>query len=148
VLLSWDDAARAGTQEGLAYSVVIHEFAHKIDMLDGEPNGRPPFDSRMHAALDRERWQAALDDAFERLNAELEMIEQRLPENIDPESAEADPYYAHLPIDPYAAQDPGEFFAVSSEAFFVDAARLQLAFPEWYAQLAAFFRQDPATVAM
>ena len=147
VLLSWDDAARAGTSEGLAYSVVIHEFAHKIDMLDGEPNGRPPFDPRLHATLDRAQWRAALDDAFERLNAELDMIEQRLPESVDPDSEEAAPYYAHLPIDPYAAQSPGEFFAVSSESFFVDGARLQLAFPEWYTQLAAFFRQDPARVA-
>jgi hypothetical protein len=143
VLLSWDDATRAGTRGGAPYSVVIHEFTHKLDMLDGEPNGCPPFDRRIHAGLDRTQWQATLDDAFERLNAELDLIEARLPDTIDPDSEEADAFYAHLPLDPYAAQDPGEFFAVSSEAFFVDAARLQLAFPAWYALLAAFFRQDP-----
>jgi Mlc titration factor MtfA (ptsG expression regulator) len=147
VLLSWNDVAQAGTQRGSAYSVVIHEFTHKLDMLDGEPNGCPPFDGKLHAGLDRARWQATLDDAFERLNAELDLVEARLPDTVDPESEDADPYYAHLPLDPYAAQDPGEFFAVSSEAFFVDAARLQLAFPEWYTQLAGFFRQNPlATV--
>ena len=143
VLLSWDDAARAGTRRGAAYSVVIHEFAHKLDMLDSEANGCPPFDPRLHAGLDRTRWQSVLEDAFERLNAELDIVESRVPDTVDPESDEADLYYAHLPLDPYAAQDPGEFFAVSSEAFFVDPARLQLAFPEWYAQLAGFFRQDP-----
>src|SRR5262245_3178144 len=147
VLLSWDDVARAGAQRDTAYSVVIHEFTHKLDMLDGEANGCPPFDPRLHARLDRGRWRATLEDAFERLNAELDMVEARLPDTIDPESDAADPYYAHLPLDPYAAQDPSEFFAVSSEAFFVDAARLQLAFPEWYTQLAAFFRQDPLGAA-
>src|SRR5262252_1824472 len=143
VLLSWDDASRAGTQRGSAYSVVIHEFTHKLDMLDGEANGCPPLDPRLHAGLNRTRWQAILKDAFERLNAELDIVEARVPDTVDPESEEADAYYAHLPLDPYAAQDPGEFFAVSSESFFVDPARIQLAFPEWYAQLAGFFRQDP-----
>lgn len=143
VLLSWDDAARAGTQSGSAYSVVIHEFTHKLDMLEGDANGCPPFDPRIHNGLDPATWLATLDDAFERLNAELDMVESQLPATIDPESEDADAYYAHLPIDPYAAQHPSEFFAVSSEAFFVDAARLQLAFPDWYAQLARFFRQDP-----
>jgi len=147
VLLSWADAARAGTQRGAAYSAVIHEFTHKLDMLDGAANGCPPFDARLHAGLDRARWQDTLADAFERLSAELDLVESRLPDTVDPDSETADPYYAHLPLDPYAAQDPGEFFAVSSESFFVDAARLQLAFPEWYIQLAGFFRQDPLGAA-
>jgi len=147
VLLSWDDAARAGTAAGAAYSVVIHEFTHKLDMLDGAANGCPPFDAKLHTGLDPAKWQTTLADAFERLNAELDIIEARLPDTIDPESEAADAYYAHLPLDPYAAQDPGEFFAVSSEAFFVDAARLQLAFPDWYTQLTAFFRQDPLKAA-
>jgi len=143
VLLSWEDAARCASRTGSAYSVVIHEFTHKLDMLNGEPTGCPPFDARIHAGLDAARWFATLEDALARLNAELDMIEARLPDAIDPDSEAADAYYAHLPLDPYAAQDPSEFFAVSSEAFFVDAARLQLAFPEWYAQLAGFFRQNP-----
>ncbi|MGH6609610.1 MAG: zinc-dependent peptidase, partial [Burkholderiaceae bacterium] len=50
---------------------------------------------------------------------------------------------AHLPFDAYAAQDEAEFFAVSSEAFFVEPARLQQAFPEWYRLLSQFFRQEP-----
>ncbi|MBC8118750.1 MAG: zinc-dependent peptidase, partial [Burkholderiaceae bacterium] len=48
-----------------------------------------------------------------------------------------------LPFDAYAAQDEAEFFAVSSEAFFVEPTGLQQAFPEWYALLAEFFLQDP-----
>jgi hypothetical protein len=143
VLLSWDDASRAGNATGVPYSVVIHEFTHKLDMLDGDADGCPPFDARLHAGLDPNEWRRALEDAFERLNAELDLVEAALPRDLDPESPDADRYYTHLPMDPYAAQDPGEFFAVSSEVFFIDAARLYAAFPEWYGHLARFFRQDP-----
>lgn len=146
LILSWDDAARAG-REPAPYSVVIHEFTHKLDMLDGDADGCPPFDARLHAGLHRAEWERTLEDAFERFNAELDLIEAELPADVDPESEAADRYFAHLPLDAYAAHDRAEFFAVSSEAFFVDAARLQLAFPEWYALLARFFRQDPLAPA-
>ncbi|MCX7901474.1 MAG: zinc-dependent peptidase [Burkholderiaceae bacterium] len=142
LIVSWDDAARAGRAPS-PYSVVIHEFAHKLDMLDGDADGCPPFDPKLHVGMSRAAWQETLHDAFARFSAELDLIEAELPPHIDPESEAADPYYAHLPLDAYAAQSPAEFFAVSSEAFFVDAARLQLAFPDWYALLARFFRQDP-----
>ena len=88
-----------------------------------------------------------LDDTFERSLSELDLIESELPEGVDPDSEEADRYYAHLPFDPYAAHDEAEFFAVTSEAFFVEPAALQRAFPAWYALLAAFFRQDPVARA-
>ena len=141
VVVSWADAQSAGTPQ--AYSVVIHEFAHKLDMLDGEADGVPPFDRRLHPTLTAAAWRAALADALARLDAELELIEAELPPHIDPDSPEADPWYARLPLDPYAVQDEAEFFAVSAEAFFVAPATLQAAFPAWYEQLAAFFRQDP-----
>ncbi len=144
LLISWEDA-RSGRGEAGPYNVVIHEFAHKIDMLNGDADGVPPFDRKLHPALDCARWTAVLHDAVDRLRAELELIERELPPGIDPDDEAADPYYAHLPLDPYAAHDESEFFAVSSEAFFVDPARLRDAFPQWYALLAAFFRQDPAT---
>lgn len=141
LLLSWDDAQHA-PERGI-YNVVIHEFTHKLDMLNGDPDGMPPFDRKLHDSLDPQNWAQTLEDALERFNAELELIAAELPPHLDPDSEEADPYYAHLPLDPYAAQDEGEFFAVSSEAFFVDAQRLYDAFPAWYEQLARFFRQDP-----
>lgn len=144
LILSWDDAQRFESDSGCAYNVVIHEFTHKLDMLNGAPDGLPPFDRRLHPDLSPQRWREALDDAFERFNAELDLIEAELPAHLDPDSPGAAPYFAHLPLDPYAAQDEGEFFAVSSEAFFVDPQRLRLAFPQWYEQLARFFLQDPA----
>jgi Mlc titration factor MtfA (ptsG expression regulator) len=143
LLLSWEDAQLSASETGTPYSVVIHEFVHKIDLLDGAANGVPPFARELHPDLDTRRWSEALVDTFERFLSELDHIEAELPEGVDPDSAEADPYYAHLPFDPYAAHDEAEFFAVTSEAFFVDAEALQRAFPEWYALLAAFFRQDP-----
>jgi len=147
LLLSWDDAARAGaTNEsgaGAPYCVVIHEFTHKLDMLSGDADGCPPFDAKLHPTLDPARWRTVLNDAFERFNSELDLLEAELPADVDPESDDADRHFTHLPLDPYAAQEPGEFFAVSSETFFVAPAPLRDAFPDWYAQLALFFRQDP-----
>ena len=141
-LLSWADAQPG--QPG--YNVVIHEFTHKLDMANGDADGLPPFDRRLHAGLNAERWRRVLVDAFERLNAELDLIEAEMPPDMDPDSQAADAYFALLPIDAYAATDPGEFFAVSSEAFFVAPQRLRDAFPEWYALLADFFLQDPLAV--
>lgn len=142
LLLSWADASRHD-EGALAYNVVIHEFAHKLDMLNGEADGIPPFDRKLHTALSPARWRRALDDAYGRLCAEVELIDAALPADIDPESTDAETYYAQLPLDAYATKEPGEFFAVSSEAFFVAPQRLATAFPDWYAQLAAFYRQDP-----
>ncbi len=140
--LSWEDAQRISTGAGAAYSVVIHEFVHKIDLLDGDADGVPPFSSARHAALTTEHWRRVLAEAFGRFSAEVELIESELPVGFDPESDEVDRYYAHLPFDAYAAQDEAEFFAVSSEAFFVEPTRLQQAFPDWYSLLAQFFLQD------
>ena len=147
LLLSWEDAQQHTTDSGAPYSVVIHEFVHKLDLLDGVADGRPPFSRELHAGLDAGQWDDVLSDTFERFLSELDLIESELPDDIDADSAAADPYYSHLPFDPYAAQDEAEFFAVTSEAFFVQPESLQSAFPEWYALLAAFFRQDPAARA-
>lgn len=143
LVLSWEDAQRTATGAGAAYSVVIHEFVHKIDLLDREADGVPPFLSARHSQLTVERWRRVLHEAFNRFAAEVERVEAGLPGELDPESDEVDRYFAHLPFDAYAAQDEAEFFAVSSEAFFVEPTRLQQAFPDWYALLAQFFLQDP-----
>ena len=141
LVLSWEDAQQVSTTGGMAYSVVIHEFVHKIDLLNGEADGVPPFSSVHKLTVDR--WRRVLRDAFDRFTAEIELIESEIPANVDPESDEVDRFFAHLPFDAYAAHDESEFFAVTSEAFFVAPARLQQAFPEWYALLAQFFLQNP-----
>jgi len=139
LVLSWHDVESATP----ASNVVIHEFTHKLDLLDGVADGIPPFDRNSHPELDPSAWSQALGDALERMDSELALIESELPDGVDPDGPQADPFYAHLPLDPYATQDEGEFFAVSSEAFFVQPQRLRDAFPDWYAQLSRFFRQDP-----
>ena len=139
VVLSWHDAAPDGDRD---WNVVIHEFAHKIDMLDGEPDGIPPL-----PAARRADWAAEIDQAWQAFCDELDRLEARIPRDVDPESAEGEAWYAGLPLDPYAATDVGEFFAVAVESFFVDPAPVRAAFPRLYELLAEYFGQDPLTSA-
>jgi len=120
VILSWRDAAAADGGDG--YNVVLHEFAHKIDMHNGAANGFPP----LHADMNRSAWTQAFESAYADMRLRLDRGE-------------------HTLIDPYAAEDPAEFFAVLSENFFETAEAVQANYPEVYRQLAAFYRQDPLT---
>lgn len=142
VLLSWSDAAQTSNN----FNVVIHEFAHKLDLLNGDANGLPRFSRATHPELDARHWAHTLHDALNRLRAELQWIENALPPELTPDDEAAEPHYAHLPLDPYAAHDAAEFFAVSSEVFFTDATRLTAAFPEWTRLLALYFKQAPTTL--
>jgi len=155
VVLSWEDSSptherreKADGKDGaLAGNVVIHEFAHTLDLLDGTANGRPPLDRRLHPDIGAAQWLAVMEDAYGRFCAELDLIESEMPADMDPDSAAADRIYARLPLDPYAATDPAEFFAVSSEALFVAPAALEAAFPQWHGLLARFYRPTaPAQV--
>ena len=136
VALSWEDAG--GSERAPGTSVVIHEFVHKLDLADGVADGCPP----MPAAL-RTRWAAGLERAYEAFVDAVEDVDASIPPDVDPESEDADAWYAELPLDPYAATDESEFFAVASEAFFVDAEGLQAAFPDLFSLFVEYFRQDP-----
>ncbi len=124
VMLAWRDVADAGESAADGYNVVVHEFAHVLDMRDGAANGVPPLPDR--AA--RERWVEVLTreyDAFcERVDADEDTL-----------------------LDPYAAEAPEEFFAVASEVFFVAPHELRAEHPAVYELLRGFFRQDPAAHA-
>lgn len=146
IVLAWTAAARAGKNDRpspFAFNVVIHEFAHKLDMANGAVDGTPAFSRRLHADLRPASWNDVLTDSFEDFCARVEAVERSIPRTVDPDSARADRFYAALPLDAYAAVDEGEFFSVSSEAFFVAPAPLRDAYPAWYALLARFYRQDP-----
>jgi Mlc titration factor MtfA (ptsG expression regulator) len=119
VILAWPGVESSGGWEG--YNLVIHELAHKLDMLDGSANGLPP----LHRDMRVQDWATAMQSAYDALNAELDA-------NPNAETA----------IDPYAAEDPAEFFAVTSEYFFTAPDLLVAAFPEVYRQLSLFYRQD------
>jgi Mlc titration factor MtfA (ptsG expression regulator) len=132
VVLAWPDVDPAMGAPGL--SVVIHEFTHKLDMLDGEADGVPPLTGRA-----KDRWTECLDQAFEQFCDMLDEVEASIPIDIDPESEAADQYYALLPLDAYAATDQAEFFAVASEAFFTMPEAIQRAFPDLYAMFSGYF---------
>ena len=122
VVLSWPDVVAAGDWEGAGMNLVIHEFAHKIDMRNGDANGFPPLPAELSAVA----WGAALAAAFEDFCARVDRDEP-------------------TDIDPYASESPGEFFAVLSEVFFSDPVVLLRDYPEVYRQFAAFYRQDPSS---
>ena len=118
VVLSWEDVAASGRLEG--YNVVIHEMAHKLDMLNGDANGFPP----LHPGMDGATWHRVFSEAFDDLCARVDGGEE-------------------TDIDDYATEGPDEFFAVASEYFFELPEVLDACYPKVYAELRAFYRQDP-----
>jgi len=121
LMLSWTDVQDTGESADWAYNVVIHEFAHVIDMADGEADGVPPLPS----ADERQRWQAVLE-------AEYTSFCGWVDDGLD------------TVLDPYGATEIGEFFAVAVEAFFVASVEMRQEHPQLYVLFAAYFRQDPA----
>ncbi len=119
VLLSWKDVEASGWGDG--YNVIIHEAAHRLDMLDGEVNGRPA----LHPGMDPGEWLAVFSAAFADLKRRAARKKRRLA------------------IDPYAIEDDGEFFAVTSEYFFEQPGVLGGEYPDVYRLLSAFYKQDP-----
>jgi hypothetical protein len=117
VILSWFD----DPDDAAGMNVVIHEFAHKLDMRNGEADGMPPLPQDMH----RRDWAVVFRDAYDHFCRRVDSGEETT-------------------LDPYAAEHPAEFFAVMSEAFFETPALLRAEYPRVYEQLRQFYRQDPA----
>ncbi|MFO1371556.1 MAG: M90 family metallopeptidase [Candidatus Competibacteraceae bacterium] len=120
VILSWADIVATAAEPGV--NVVIHEMAHKLDMLTGSVNGLPP----LHRSMSVSEWSRALTTAYDSLCRDVDR--GRL-----------------TALDSYAAENPGEFFAVISEVFFKAPDILYTAYPEVYGQLSGFYRQNPLT---
>jgi len=118
VILAWDDTRHAGYIDG--QNLVIHEFSHKLDMMNGVANGFPP----LHADMNKHEWSKSFEAAFSDFRKNL---------------------YSHqrAGIDHYAATNPGEFFAVLSEVFFETPQVIEKYYPSVYANLAQFYRQNP-----
>lgn len=150
VALSWFDV-ELQQEPGATHNIVIHEFAHKIDMGRGAANGCPPFVRDLHEPERLRDWPTVFGAAYEDFCARVDRLEDALPEDFDADHAQhAELYDAlaiNLPLDPYAARDPAEFFAVASEAFFVAPQPLAAAYPEVYRKLGAYYRQDPLGMA-
>ena len=134
VVLSYEDVARVGSMDAVAgFNVVIHEFAHKLDMLNGDANGFPP----LHKGMSSSQWQQSFKAAYLAFCQAVD--EAEAVANKDGGAA-----LAALPLDPYASESPAEFFAVLSEAFFELPLETRANFPQVYALLRDFYRQDPA----
>lgn len=116
VLVAWFEDG----EEIDGVNVVIHEFAHKLDMENGAIDGIP----RLPDDMTRSTWIDAFANAFEDFQHRIDAGEDTL-------------------LDPYAATDAAEFFAVTSEAFFQTPRLLRHAYPAVYAQLKRFYRQEP-----
>jgi MtfA peptidase len=120
LILSWEDVERDSQGKQSGRNVVIHEIAHKLDMLNGSADGFPP----LHHSMAISEWTTALSAVYENLVGRVE-------------------HHHRVCINPYAATNPAEFFAVISEYFFCAPEILQSHFADVYRQLALYYRQDP-----
>lgn len=118
VLLAWDQAEDAARNPGRGQNVVLHEFAHKLDMRDGITDGTPRFAHRE----DLTRWVEVCTEAYDALCAGID----------------------RPPLRPYGATNPAEFFAVATEAFFDVPVALRRHEPNLYEVMRGFYNQDPA----
>ncbi|MBP58713.1 MULTISPECIES: zinc-dependent peptidase [Idiomarina] len=122
LILSWQSVCHTGphSRHGKAANVVIHEFAHKLDMLRDGANGAPP----MHPDMKPGEWHDIFSAAWERLQSDSV-------------------HHRPLPLDGYSLTSPAEFFAVCSETFFEDPETMKEHMPKVYRLLCQFYRQTP-----
>ncbi len=119
IILSWADVQDAAHEH---VNVVLHEFAHYLDMEDETMDGAPGLGS----AAEYEAWSSAFWEAYDRLTEDVDAGRDTL-------------------LDPYAATEPAEFFAVATETFFHQPQELRSAHPKLYEQLTKYYRLDPAS---
>lgn len=123
LVLAWDHVARDAGDVHDGHNVVLHEFAHLLDLQDGVADGTPPLPGRSRYLA----WARVLGDAYADLRDRVDR---------------------HRPsvLDAYATTNPAEFFAVATECFFEKPHALERAYPELYAELRRFYRRDPAAL--
>jgi hypothetical protein len=121
IVLSWRDVRRECRRPGAGHNVVVHEFAHHVDSLDGEMGGTPPL---VTANL-RGNWSRV-----------MEATRAELANDLDSDRPTV--------LDPYGLTNRAELFAVASEAFFCRPSALRSNAPELYELLSELFRLDPA----
>ena len=122
IMLSWRHVRGIDVgAEQAAYNVVIHEFAHVIDMTNGQLDGMPHLPPSLNAA----EWHATMDREFEGFVRRVDAEEPTV-------------------IDPYGAEAPEEFFGVACEAFFVEPWRTRDEHPDLYGLFVRYFQQNPA----
>lgn len=121
VVLSWDDALQGARDPDDGLNVILHEFVHQLDALDGSANGAP----LLHAPAHYAPWARVLGTAFEALSQRVATRQASL-------------------LRAYGATNPAEFLAVATEVFFERPRALRAHHPELYAELKRWLHQDPA----
>lgn len=117
VVLVWTTLAYEARHPDRGQNLVVHEFAHQLDMLDGVTDGVPPIaDDALRAELDR-------------ASARVFAAVRRRPDAV---------------LREYAGTDRVEFFAVASEGFFTRPVALRDTHLDLYRALQGFYGQDPA----
>ena len=122
VVLAWKECEEAARNRHSSHNVILHEFAHQLDYLDGTADGAPPLSGEQ-----ARHWQTSMTHAYEHLRHTLHHHQK--------------PW-----LDPYGATEPAEFFAVLTEAFFQQPSHLKHEQPEVYAALQGYYRLDPTTL--
>jgi len=120
VVLSWSDVIFGAANPHDGRNVVIHEFAHQLDQETGPANGAP----WLSQPRQRADWAQVLETEFKALQQQLAQGGSGL-------------------IEPYAATNAAEFFAVVSELFFERPAELAAAHSALYAQFNGYYGVDP-----
>lgn len=121
VLLSWQDIVRQCREFPDGRNVILHEFAHLLDMANSDVDGVPPLDTE-------EQYRTWLDVTrieYRNLVRHAQRGRQTL-------------------LDWYGATSEAEFFAVATETFFEQPLEMQKLHPKLYDVLGAFYKQDPA----
>jgi Mlc titration factor MtfA (ptsG expression regulator) len=122
VVLSWDNVLRGASDIHDGHNIVFHEFAHQLDNESGAAEGAPELPKRsMYIA-----WARVLGREYKVL---IKNIEHHRP----------------TLLDPYAAKNPAEFFAVVTEYFFEKPVELKRWHPKLYEELQIFYKQNPAS---
>lgn len=120
VVLSWEAVQRGLADQHDGHDTAVHELAHALDIEDGAFDGTPELDGEAYAP-----WARVMTTAFDALRRRKKK--------------------RRVVLRDYGAQNPAEFFAVSTEAFFEKPVQMKAQHPELYAELSAYFRSDPAT---
>jgi Mlc titration factor MtfA (ptsG expression regulator) len=120
VVLAWDTVAPGGQHYQEGRNVVLHEFAHQLDYLDGERNGTPP----LRDAEQAERWRGVMTAEYDKLVKDCTQGRATL-------------------LGEYATTNPAEFFAVATECFFEQPVRTCRRHPLLYDLLREYYRLDP-----
>lgn len=122
VILSWEDVVEYASTGRAGYNVVLHEFAHQLDLEDGAMDGVPKLENRAR----RDEWIRVFQDSYE-------VFERAAVSN------------RRTLVDPYGVGDPAEFFAVVTESFFERPLALRREHAALYEVLTRYYRVDPAT---